>query len=79
MGLEALFLSPKDFTPGEVLGFTVTRGERAELHVVLYPYFIEHESDSWWQEHQGVNDFVNESLKLAYYLLRGYVSMKSLW
>ena len=28
---------------------------------------------------QGVSDFVNESLKLTYHLLNGYVSIKSIW
>ena len=61
--------------------FWVYRGEgaRVALHVIPYPYFVEYESNSWWREAQGVSAFVNESLKLAYYLVREYVSTKSLW
>jgi hypothetical protein len=53
-------------------------GARVGLRVVPYSYFTEYESNSWWHEPQGVSEFVNESLKLAYYLVRGYVSIKSL-
>jgi len=54
-------------------------GTRRGLRIVPYPYFIEYEINSWWHDGQGVGDFVNESLKLSYYLLNGYVSIKSIW
>jgi hypothetical protein len=54
-------------------------GARVGLHVVPYPYFIEYKSNSWWHKAQGIIDFLIESLKLAYYVLCGYVPIESLW
>jgi hypothetical protein len=48
------------------------------LHIVPYPYFIDYESDSWWHESQGIGDFIQETAKLAYYVGRGYLSVKYL-
>jgi hypothetical protein len=54
-------------------------GEKLGLHIVPYSYFTEYKSDSWWRDIQGTSDFLGESLKLLYYLLRGYVSIGALW
>jgi hypothetical protein len=54
-------------------------GDKLGLHIVPYSYFIEYRSDSWWRDIQGINDFFGESLKLSYYLLRGYLSIGALW
>lgn len=50
-------------------------GQRLGLHVVPYSYFTEYKSNSWWRNVQGISDFLGESSKLSYYLLRGYISL----
>jgi hypothetical protein len=54
-------------------------GDKLGLHIVPCSYFTEYKSDSWWRDTQGISDFLVESLKLSYYLLRGYLSMGALW
>jgi uncharacterized SAM-binding protein YcdF (DUF218 family) len=54
-------------------------GTRVGLRIVPYSHFIEYDSNSWWHNVEGVSDFVTESFKLAYYLINGYVSIRSLW
>ena len=78
-GVRSAILVSKGFHARRSFGAYSQEGERVGLHVVPYSYFIEYERNAWWHEPQGVGDFVTESLKLAYYLFRGYVSMKSLW
>jgi len=77
-GVRSAILVSKGFHARRSFGAYSQEGTRAGLHVIPYSYFIEYESHSWWHEPQGVGDFVTESLKLGYYLIRGYVSMKSL-
>jgi hypothetical protein len=78
-GARSAILLSEGFHTRRSFGVYSQEGTRVGLHIVPYPYFIEYESNSWWHEPQGVSEFVNESLKLAYYLLHGYVSIKSLW
>lgn len=52
---------------------------RAGLHVVPSPYFRGYETNSWWYKVHGISDFFEESSKLAYYFLHGYISIRFLW
>ena len=49
-------------------------GERFKLSVNPHPYFINYKKEKWWRQKEGVRDFVQESSKLIYYLVLGYVS-----
>jgi uncharacterized SAM-binding protein YcdF (DUF218 family) len=77
-GVRSAILLSKGFHTRRSFGVYNQEGNRVGLLVSPYPYFIEYESDSWWHKAEGINDFIQESLKLTYYLLHGYVSMKSL-
>jgi hypothetical protein len=48
------------------------------IDIIPYPYFSRFKIDGWWQQARGVRNFVEESVKFCYYLLRGYVPLKSL-
>ena len=48
------------------------------IKIIPYPYFTTYENKNWWQEIRGVEAFVDELLKFLYYLLRGYIPVKSL-
>ena len=78
-GIRSAILLSEGFHTRRSFWVYSQEGNRVGLHVVPFPYFIEYESNSWWHDAQGISDFVNENLKLAYYLLNGYVSIKSLW
>ena len=38
--------------------------------------FTEYELDQWWEKYPGIRDFGSEALKLAYYLVGGYIPLK---
>ena len=38
--------------------------------------FTEYELDQWWEIYPGIRDFGTEVLKLAYYLVGGYIPLK---
>ena len=78
-GTRSAILVSEGFHTRRSFGVYNQEGTRVRLHVIPYPYFIEYDINSWWHEPQGISEFVEESFKLAYYLLRGYVSIKSLW
>ena len=75
---SAILLS-KGFHTRRSFGVYKQEGNRVGLHVIPYSYFNEYETNSWWHDAQGISDFVEQSLKLAYYLLHGYVPIKTLW
>lgn len=54
-------------------------GNRVGLHVIPYSYFMKYDKNSWWHKAEGINDFFQETLKLIYYLLHGYLSIRSIW
>lgn len=78
-GVRNAILLSEGFHTRRSFGAYSQEGKRVGLHVVPYSYFINYDTNSWWHETKGVSDFVEESFKLVYYLLHGYVSIKSLW
>ena len=78
-GIRKAILLSEGFHTRRSFGVYSQEGKRVGLHVVPYPYFIEYESNEWWHRAEGVSDFVIESFKLAYYIINGYISIKSLW
>jgi hypothetical protein len=53
-------------------------GTPLRIEIIPYPYFSRFKVDGWWQQARGVRNFAEESVKFFYYLLRGYVPLKSL-
>jgi uncharacterized SAM-binding protein YcdF (DUF218 family) len=77
-GVRSAILVCEGFHTLRSLGVYRQEGARVGLHVVPYSYFVEYESDSWWSKPDGWRAFLQESMKLVYYVLRGYVSVKYL-
>ncbi len=77
--VRSAILVSEGFHTRRTFGVYNQEGRRLGLHVFPYSYFTEYKSDSWWRDPQGINDFLEESLKLSYYLLHGYVSIGALW
>ena len=48
------------------------------IEIIPCPYFMTYRNDTWWQQANGIRNFIGESLKFFYYLLRGYIPLKSL-
>jgi hypothetical protein len=49
-------------------------GEGFKISVKPHPCFINYKKENWWKQKEGIRDFVQESSKLVYYLVFGYVS-----
>lgn len=78
-GLRSAILVAEGFHTRRSFGLYKQEGGKLGIRVVPYSYFAGYKSDSWWRDTQGINDFFGESLKLSYYIFRGYVSMGALW
>ena len=51
-------------------------GEKFGIQILPYPFYSSYQKEDWWLNTEGVRAFVTEYLKLGYYLLRGYVSVR---
>ena len=49
------------------------------IEIIPCPYFPKYQKEMWWQQMEGIRDFYEESYKFIYYLLRGYLPLKSLF
>jgi len=49
------------------------------IEIIPYAYFTNYGKENWWQQTEGVEEFLGEFIKFAYYLLRGYIPLKSLF
>jgi hypothetical protein len=78
-GIRSAILFSSGFHTRRSFAVYSLEGKRVGLHVVPYPYFTGFDVNSWWHDPRGVAEFGEECLKLAYYLLHGYVSIGSLW
>ena len=78
-GVRSAILLSEGFHTRRSFAVYSHEGGRVGLSVMPYPYFIGYKRDSWWREAQGINEFLIEFFKLTYYLLHGYIPIKSLW
>jgi hypothetical protein len=50
------------------------------LQIRIYPHASfdghNHGLDKWWTQWHGVHDFVEQGIKLLYYMVRGYIPLK---
>lgn len=48
------------------------------IEIIPYPYFMRYQKENWWQRARGSREFIDQCLKFFYYLIRGYIPVKSL-
>jgi hypothetical protein len=48
------------------------------VRIISQPYFTSYRIDTWWKQNSGVREFGAELIKFVYYLVRGYIPLKSL-
>jgi hypothetical protein len=78
-GVRSAVLLSEGFHTRRSFGVYNQEGNRVGIRIIPCSYFSKYENDFWWYDVEGIWDFVEESAKLAYYLLHGYLSLKSLW
>ena len=77
-GVKSAILLSEGFHTRRSFGVYSQEGARVGLRIIPSAYFSEYERDNWWQHGEGIYDFLQESMKLAYYVLCGYLSVKYL-
>lgn len=53
-------------------------GSPLGIKITSSPYFPTYRLENWWKDAQGVREFFDECIKFFYYLIRGYIPVKSL-
>ena len=78
-GIRSAILLSKGFHTRRSLGVYSQEGARVGLRIIPSPYFTEYKDDNWWQHAEGLHDLCEQYIKLTYYFIRGYVSIKYLY
>ena len=55
------------------------QGDALGVRFIPYPYFPSYGRDNWWRDTEGLKDFGGETMKLGYYLIKGYISFFKLF
>ena len=76
--IQSAILVTKDFHSRRSYWVYKKVGTPLRIDIIPHPYFSRFKVDGWWQEARGVRNFFEESMKFLYYLLRGYIPLKSL-
>jgi uncharacterized SAM-binding protein YcdF (DUF218 family) len=78
MGLKSAILLAQGFHTRRSFWSYKWVGMPLGIEIIPYPYFMRYQKESWWKESGGIRDFIEESFKFLYYLLRGFIPAKSL-
>ena len=54
-------------------------GKPLGIEIIAHPYFINYQNETWWHQVEGFHEFFYECFKFFYYILRGYIPVKSLF
>lgn len=73
MKIRSAFLVSEGFHTRRSLKAYRQEGSRVGIRILPHPYYYSYQKGNWWLTTEGVRAFVTETLKLGYYLLRGYV------
>ena len=78
-GVHQAFLLCLSFHTRRSLLVYQNQGEALGVRFIPYPYFPSYGRDNWWRDTEGIKDFGAETLKLGYYLIKGYIPFSSLF
>jgi len=77
-GVKSAILAAEGFHTRRSLWAYKQVGLSLGIEIIPFPIFVKYRSDNWWQKAEGLREFFWESIKFSYYLLRGYIPVKSL-
>ncbi len=77
-GIRSVILVTKGFHARRSFWAYKQAGANLGIRVISQPYFTNYRIDTWWKQTSGVREFGEELFKFIYYLLRGYIPLKSL-
>lgn len=77
-GIKSAILLAEDFHTRRSYWAYKEVGSGLGIDIAPQPYFARFNSHNWWRQARGIRNFAGESIKFFYYLLRGYLPLKSL-
>jgi hypothetical protein len=77
-GTRSAILLSKGFHTRRSFGVYSQEAARVGVRIIPVSYFTDYKIEDWWKHRKGVHDFFEQFIKLAYYVIRGYVSVRYL-
>jgi uncharacterized SAM-binding protein YcdF (DUF218 family) len=74
--VRSAILISEGFHTRRSFGVYQQEGKGLDIRIIPHPYYFSYQKENWWLHTEGVRAFVTEFLKLGYYLLKGYISLK---
>jgi hypothetical protein len=78
-GVKKAILLAEGFHTRRSLWSYQRMGASLGIRFVPVPYFSFYPQKQWWKHLEGIKVFTAESVKLGYYLVRGYLPISSFW
>jgi hypothetical protein len=78
-GVKKAILLAEGFHTRRSLWTYQRMGNSLGIRFVPVPCFPSYPKENWWKHLEGIKDFSAESVKLGYYLVRGYLPVSSFW
>lgn len=76
-GVKSAILLAEDFHTRRSYWTYRKVGSPLGIEIIPCAYFTKYRNENWWQKAEGLREFFWESIKFFYYLVRGYIPIKS--
>jgi uncharacterized SAM-binding protein YcdF (DUF218 family) len=77
-GVKSAILLAEDFHTRRSYWIYRKVGSPLGIEIIPHAYFTKYRNENWWQKAGGLREFFWESIKFFYYVVRGYIPVKSL-
>lgn len=77
-GVKSAILLAEDFHTRRSYWTYRKVGSPLGIEIIPCAYFTRYRNENWWEKAEGLREFFWESIKFFYYLVRGYIPVKSL-
>jgi uncharacterized SAM-binding protein YcdF (DUF218 family) len=77
-GIKSAILVAEGFHTRRSLWAYRSTGTPLGIEIIPHPYFAKYQNENWWKQSWGIREFIEESFKFLYYLLCGFIPVKSL-
>ncbi len=77
-GVKSAILLAEDFHTRRTYWTYRKVGSPLGIEIIPHAYFTKYRNENWWQKAGGLREFFWESIKFFYYLVRGYIPVKSI-
>lgn len=77
-GVKSAILLAEDFHTRRSYWTYRKVGSSLGIEIIPHAYFTKYRNENWWEKAEGLREFFGESIKFFYYLVRGYIPVKSI-